>query len=125
MRIRFYLSAALLLLAHTRLRAQTKVLPSFHQVQSPDTTTHKPIQIRLVCTSSIRPGDEPLWVVDGLPISAEQVKTINPDDIEKIAVLKSTQATALYGSQATNGAILITMKQRVPPHTRKQKRPVN
>ncbi|RSK41197.1 TonB-dependent receptor plug domain-containing protein [Hymenobacter perfusus] len=116
---------AILLLAHTTLHAQTGVPLSSGQAQHPDITAHKPIQIRLICTSSIRPGNEPLWVVDGLPISAEQIKTIIPDNIKKIDVLQNAQAMALYGTRAANGAVLITMKSAAHSRITKQKRPVN
>lgn len=123
MSIRLFRLAAILLLAHTTLHAQTGVPLSSGQVQHPDTTAHKPI--RIICTSSIRPGHEPLWVVDGLPISAEQIKTIIPDNIKKIDVFQNAQAMALYGTRAANGAVLITMKSAARPRITKQKRPVN
>ena len=76
-------------------------------------------------SSSIMGNNNPLYVVDGIPISnAERggstsggfdygsaINDLNPDDIESISVLKGPNAAALYGSQATNGAIIITTKR--------------
>lgn len=64
---------------------------------------------------------QPLFVVDGMPISNETINTagadygnaaaeINPDDVKSISVLKGPNAAALYGSRAANGVILITTK---------------
>ncbi len=68
--------------------------------------------------------NQPLFVVDGVPIDNSTIESagrargmsnrsidINPDDIESISVLKSAPATALYGVRAANGAVLITTKQ--------------
>lgn len=69
--------------------------------------------IRIVCASPIPASNTPLFVIDGQVVSEQNTKSINPDDIAKIDVLKSATATALYGSRATNGVILITLKHRV------------
>lgn len=76
--------------------------------------------------SSISRSNEPLWIIDGIPLNDEQKGTanewsgrdmagsaqdINPEDIESISVLKGPNASALYGSRATNGVILITTKK--------------
>jgi TonB-dependent SusC/RagA subfamily outer membrane receptor len=50
--------------------------------------------------------------VDGIPVSREQFAASNPNGIKKIDVLKGAQATALYGSRAANGVLLLTMKRR-------------
>ena len=50
-----------------------------------------------------------LWVLDGVPIGTEP-PIINVEDIESITVLKSANAAILYGSQAANGAVIITLK---------------
>ena len=85
------------------------------------------VQIRGVSTLS--GNTAPLYVVDGFPIEAETatvsgginelsqqptmnpLASINPNDIESIQVLKDASATAIYGSRATNGVILITTRQ--------------
>lgn len=76
--------------------------------------------------NSLSGNNQPLWVVDGMPINdgtAEQANEwggsdyagaaseINPEDIESISVLKGANAAALYGSRAQNGAIVITTKK--------------
>lgn len=75
--------------------------------------------------SSLRGNDQPLYVVNGMPIetgnlgnagmwggndSGDGLAAINPDDIESISVLKGNAAAALYGARAANGVILITTK---------------
>ena len=62
-------------------------------------------------------GNEPLYVIDGIPISGQTsantsaLSNINPSDIINMEVLKSASATAIYGTRAANGVILITTKQ--------------
>ena len=73
---------------------------------------------------SLTAGNEPLYVVDGVPISnttadaggwdGEQLNAlsdINPDDIESVQILKDAASAAIYGSRATNGVVLITTKK--------------
>ncbi|HEY0110147.1 MAG TPA: SusC/RagA family TonB-linked outer membrane protein, partial [Fibrella sp.] len=64
---------------------------------------------------SISGGNEPLFVIDGFPISGAGVgnplNTINPNDIESIDVLKDASATAIYGSRGSNGVIIVTTKR--------------
>ncbi|MDR0657385.1 MAG: TonB-dependent receptor [Mediterranea sp.] len=74
------------------------------------------IQIRGV--NSINSSNEPIYVVDGMIISGSTgsnqtnaIAGINPADIESMEVLKDASATAIYGSQAANGVIIITMKK--------------
>ena len=77
------------------------------------------IQVRGV--GSINGTTEPLYVVDGVPItvgnygigglSGSTLSTINSEDIESISVLKDAASAALYGSRAANGVVLITTKQ--------------
>lgn len=76
--------------------------------------------IRIRGTSSINAGNNPLYVVDGIPImsgddsemvnTSNPIATINPDDIESITVLKDAAAASVYGSRAANGVILINTK---------------
>lgn len=61
--------------------------------------------------SSISANNEPLYVVDGVPLSSGSVSDINPNDIEEMKVLKDASATSLYGSRAANGVVLITTKE--------------
>lgn len=65
---------------------------------------------RIRGAASINGGNEPLFVVDGLPISTG-LNNINPDEIESFSILKDAAATSLYGSRAANGVVLITTKR--------------
>lgn len=88
--------------------------------------------IRVRGTTSILGGSEPLYIIDGVPIVSgtygdgaggvgtnyghipNPLAEINPEDIEKIEVLKDAAATALYGARAANGVILVTTKLGKP-----------
>lgn len=65
---------------------------------------------------SVSGGSNPLYVVDGFPISGD-IGSINPDEIQDITVLKDAASTALYGSRAANGVVLITTKHGKPGQT--------
>ena len=74
--------------------------------------------IRIRGGSSLNASNDPLVVVDGLPISNSGISgvgnalaSINPSDIESFTVLKDASATAIYGSRASNGVIIITTKK--------------
>ena len=62
-------------------------------------------------TNSINSGTAPLYILDGVPISANDFNTINPADIESISVLKDASSTSIYGARAANGVIVITTKR--------------
>ncbi len=82
-------------------------------------TTGKPgegMNVRIRGQFSISAGSEPLYVVDGFPITGG-IEKINPDEIEDITVLKDAASTSLYGSRAANGVILITTKKGEPGQT--------
>lgn len=79
--------------------------------------------IRIRGASSLQGGNEPLYVIDGVPVYSgsgfgetggntrmSALSTINPNDIESIEILKDASATAIYGSRAANGVILITTR---------------
>ncbi|MDX8337751.1 TonB-dependent receptor [Draconibacterium sp. IB214405] len=68
------------------------------------------MSIRIRGQASISAGSDPLYVVDGFPITGD-ISNINPDEIESISVLKDASSTALYGSRAANGVVMITTKQ--------------
>lgn len=87
-------------------------------------------RLRIRGTSTILGSQEPLWVVDGIiqeePVNVDPaqlndldfvnllgnaISGLNPEDIEQIDVLKDASATALYGTRAANGVIVITTKQ--------------
>ena len=80
-------------------------------------------QVRIRGTSSLNAGNDPLYVVDGIPLmsvtqgkddiftnSSDPLAAINPNDIESITVLKDAAAASIYGSRAANGVILVTTK---------------
>jgi TonB-linked SusC/RagA family outer membrane protein len=86
------------------------------------------INIRIRGTSSVRGGNNPLFVVDGVPLSGDDVTAggsgaglgsssarnplnfLNPNDIASIDILKDASATAIYGSRGANGVVIITTK---------------
>jgi TonB-linked SusC/RagA family outer membrane protein len=100
------------------------------------------VTVRIQGTNSIASGNDPLYVIDGVPYVSQMLPTtsggafsilgssgaslnspggignpmnyINPNDIESISVLKDAEATSIYGSRAANGAILIVMKKGTP-----------
>lgn len=67
--------------------------------------------IRIRGNRSINASNEPLYVIDGIPLSASEVAAINPNDIASVEVLKDASATAIYGSRGANGVILINYKE--------------
>ncbi|WP_203257642.1 SusC/RagA family TonB-linked outer membrane protein [Hyunsoonleella ulvae] len=75
-------------------------------------------QIRIRGGASINGSNDPLIIIDGLPISNDGVTgsrgvlaSINPNDIDSFSVLKDASATAIYGSRASNGVIIIVTKK--------------
>ena len=66
---------------------------------------------RIRGAASLAGGNQPLIVVDGLPVTGDVVNLVNPEDIASFSVLKDAGATALYGSRGANGVILITTRQ--------------
>ncbi|MCY1722193.1 TonB-dependent receptor [Prolixibacteraceae bacterium Z1-6] len=77
-------------------------------------------QIRIRGTSSINAGNEPLYVIDGVPVmsgdqsyftnTSNALSMLNPNDIESVTVLKDAAAASVYGSRAANGVVLVTTK---------------
>lgn len=90
------------------------------------------VQVRIRGGTSISASNEPLYVIDGMPIdnvpteprgigidsdpplSRNPLALLNPSDIESITILKDAAATAIYGSRAANGVVLIQTKQGSP-----------
>ncbi|MBS7564804.1 SusC/RagA family TonB-linked outer membrane protein [Mucilaginibacter sp. Bleaf8] len=85
-------------------------------------------KIRIRGTASLNGGQDPLWVLDGIPLEGTNLPNIydkdnidalrnlpiaglNPDDIADITILKDAAATAIYGARASNGVIVITTKK--------------
>lgn len=71
----------------------------------------KSASIRLRGINSISSSSTPLFILDGAPISSTMFNTLNPSDIQDITVLKDAASTAIYGSRAANGVIVITSKK--------------
>ncbi|RWY52591.1 SusC/RagA family TonB-linked outer membrane protein [Mucilaginibacter gilvus] len=79
------------------------------------------IQVRIRGASSVSAGNQPLYVVDGLPITVDDFSSngastnplvdLNQNDIESIEILKDASAAAIYGSRASNGVVLVTTKK--------------
>ncbi len=68
------------------------------------------ISVRIRGTSSISSSNDPLYIVDGIPVEGA-LSSLSPNDIEEITVLKDASSAAIYGSRATNGVVLITTRQ--------------
>ena len=74
--------------------------------------------IRIRGAASLKAKNDPLIVIDGVPVTAEggagmanPLASVNPNDIDTYTVLKDASATAIYGSRASNGVIIITTKK--------------
>lgn len=68
------------------------------------------VQVRVRGRRSFNAGNDPLYVIDGIPITGG-FNDINPNDIESIDVLKDASATAIYGSRGANGVVIVTTKR--------------
>lgn len=66
--------------------------------------------VRIRGGSSLSASNQPLYVIDGVPLTSGNQSNINPSNIEKIEILKDASAGAMYGARAANGVILITTK---------------
>ncbi|AXJ00217.1 TonB-linked outer membrane protein, SusC/RagA family [Cyclonatronum proteinivorum] len=79
------------------------------------------LRVRVRGTGSITAGNDPLYVVDGVPVtvntdvstqaSSNALAAIDPNDIESIEILKDAAAASIYGAQAANGVVLITTRR--------------
>lgn len=100
------------------------------QVTSTSGTPGAPARIRIRGTASLNGTQDPLWVLDGIPLEGTDIPAISsatdnditnlkqssiaglsPNDIENITILKDAAATAIYGARAANGVIVITTKK--------------
>ncbi len=105
------------------------------QIENVSGTTGSRSKIRIRGNSSISGNREPLWVIDGVVMEdavkinpnelysgdpttlvSSAIGGLNPNDIEEISILKDASATALYGTQAVNGVIVITTKRGKKDH---------
>ncbi len=79
------------------------------------------LQIRVRGNSSVSASSQPLYVIDGIPVTSQDqssstaptnpIADLNPNDIESLEILKDASASAIYGSRASNGVVLITTKK--------------
>jgi TonB-linked SusC/RagA family outer membrane protein len=69
------------------------------------------VSIRLRGVTSINASTTPLFILDGSEITSNTFKALNPEDIATMTVLKDASATAIYGSRAANGVIILTSKR--------------
>ncbi|AOW21557.1 SusC/RagA family TonB-linked outer membrane protein [Urechidicola croceus] len=79
------------------------------------------VSVRIRGVNTISGSSEPLYIIDGVPVSGESsggdnsglspLAAINPSDIESVNVLKDASATAIYGSRGSNGVVIITTKR--------------
>src|SRR6218665_1165362 len=69
-----------------------------------------PLTIKVRGVGTITAGSDPLYVVDGMPLSGPNLNTLNNNDIESVEVLKDASSAAIYGSRGANGVVIITTK---------------
>ncbi|GAB2847751.1 SusC/RagA family TonB-linked outer membrane protein [Hymenobacter ruber] len=80
------------------------------------------VQIRVRGSASVTASNQPLYVIDGIPVTSQdqsQANTdganpladLNPNDIESISILKDASSSAIYGSRASNGVVIVTTKK--------------
>lgn len=74
------------------------------------------VTVRIRARRSINASNDPLFVVDGIPLS-DGIDDINPNDIVGMEVLKDASATAIYGSRGANGVVIVTTKRGKPGKT--------
>ena len=89
------------------LQGQVSGLQVFTSSGEPSATT----SMRIRGVTSIYATTEPLFILDGSEISQNTFLSLNPNDIENMTVLKDASATAIYGSRAANGVVIITSKR--------------
>src|SRR3546814_19828480 len=68
------------------------------------------VTVRIIVINSIIANNDPLFVVDDIPISGG-LNDINTADIESMEILKDASATAIYGARGSNGVVLVTTKR--------------
>lgn len=67
--------------------------------------------INLRGVSSLSGSTEPLFIIDGVPVDEDNFRSLNPNDIESLSVLKDAGATAIYGNRGANGVVLIKTRR--------------
>lgn len=89
------------------LQGQVSGLQVFTSSGEPSATT----SMRVRGVTSLYATTEPLFILDGSEISQNTFLSLNPNDVESMTVLKDASATAIYGSRAANGVVIITTKR--------------
>ncbi|MBS1564234.1 MAG: SusC/RagA family TonB-linked outer membrane protein, partial [Bacteroidetes bacterium] len=79
------------------------------QVQAVTGTPGTPLQIRIRGASSVSASNDPLYIVDGVPV--DNLADIDPGTIESIDVLKDASTAAIYGARGSNGVVLVTTRK--------------
>src|SRR5690606_15807416 len=82
------------------------------QIQQMNGRPGSGMSVRIRGQASVSAGNQPLYVVDGFPITGN-ISHINPDEGETITVLKDAASTSLYGYRASNGVVMVTTKKAV------------
>lgn len=80
------------------------------QIKDGKTITYDSVYVTKYKPKPIKPGEEPLVIVDGKPMSYISINSIPPDDIESVSVMKDKDVRAVYGPKAQHGVIFITTK---------------
>lgn len=81
------------------------------QVYSSSGEPSAQLSIALHGQGSLGAGTAPLFIMDGMPISSNTIRAMNPNDIESVQFLKDAAATSIYGARAANGVVYITTKR--------------
>ncbi|WP_461599346.1 vWA domain-containing protein [Winogradskyella sp.] len=90
------------------LQGQVAGVNVINRQGSPGTST----QIRIRSYGSINGNSQPLYVIDGQPVSDNVMQSIDPSNISSMTVLKDASATSIYGSRGANGVVLISTKNQ-------------
>lgn len=79
------------------------------QVMQPSGKPGQQLAVRVRGATSVLAGNDPLYVVDGVPTT--DIRGLNPNDISSMTILKDASSSAIYGARAANGVVLITTKR--------------
>ncbi len=90
------------------LQGQVAGLSIYSNTGEPAST---PSNVRIRGVNSLEASTTPLYILDGAPVTSSVFTSLNTNDIENVTVLKDASATAIYGSRAANGVIVITSKK--------------
>ncbi|TMI74236.1 MAG: SusC/RagA family TonB-linked outer membrane protein [Bacteroidetes bacterium] len=80
-------------------------------VQSPNSSVTNDVRVTLRGNRSISGNNQPILVVDGTILGIGYLNQLEPNDVDNVTILKGASATAIYGNEATNGAIIVTTKK--------------